>query len=153
VAAVAELGSLGDFHVMALFALIFFVVALILIGVGIVVGVVVCCIAAVLVALGILSSSVVIGLLTRRPVAGVRAFLLQCALLGGIPSGILCAWLVHYTLAAAGPGWLISFYGAVGGAVAAVVIALLLDFVFRRLHRWGTAKLGATRREIAPPST
>lgn len=114
---------------------------MILIGVGIAVGVVACCVADVLVVLGVLSSSVIVGLITRRPVAGVRTFLLECALLAGIPSGILCAWLVHYTIAAAGPGWLISIYGAIGGAVAGLVIALLLDFTFRRLHRWGTTKL------------
>jgi hypothetical protein len=55
---------------MALFALMFLVVALILIGVGIVAGFLACCIAAVLLGVGIISSSVVIGLLTRRPVAG-----------------------------------------------------------------------------------
>jgi hypothetical protein len=127
---------------MALFGLMFLVVVLILIGVGIVVGVVACCIAAVLFAVGILSSSVVVGLLTRRPVAGIRAFLLQCAILAGIPSGIVCAWLAHSISSAAGPGWLISFYGALGGAPAGLVIALLLDFLFRRLHRWASAKLG-----------
>jgi hypothetical protein len=127
---------------MELFGLIFLVVALILIGVGIVVGFVACCIAAVLFAVGILSSSVVVGLLTRRPAAGFRAFVLQCAILGGIPSGILCAWLAHSILSAAGPGWLISLYGALGGAVAGIVIALSLDFVFRRLHRWASAKFG-----------
>lgn len=133
---------------MALFALMFLVVALILIGVGIVVGLVACCIAAVLLGVGIISSSVVIGLLTRRPVAGVRAFLLQCALLAGIPSGILCAWLAHSIWSAAGPGWLISLYGAVAG----LVIALLLDFIFRRLHRRASAKLsGDTRHEIVTP--
>jgi hypothetical protein len=139
---------------MALFGLIFLVVALILIGVGIVVGAIVSAVAAALVALGVVSSSLVAGLLTRRPIIGVRAFLLQCALLAGIPSGILCAWLVHYTVAAAGPGWLISLYGALGGSVAGVVIALLLDFVFRRLHHWGTARLsGRTRREITTQVT
>jgi hypothetical protein len=137
---------------MALFGLMFLVVALILIGIGIVVGVVACCIAAVLLAVGILSSSVVVGLLTRRPVAGMRAFLLQCAILAGIPSGILCAWLARAILSAAGPVWLISFYGALGGAVAGLVIALLLDFLFRRMHRWASAKLGRERRDevIAP---
>ncbi|HKP03760.1 MAG TPA: hypothetical protein VJU77_10435 [Chthoniobacterales bacterium] len=137
---------------MALFALIFLIVALILIGVGIVVGVVVCGIAAALVAVGVLSSSVVVGLLTRKPVAGARAFLLQCALLTGIPSGILCAWLVHYLLEAAGPAWLISLYGALGGAAAGAVVAFLLDFAFRRLHAWATAKFSTrTRREIITP--
>ena len=126
---------------MALFGLIFLVVALILIGVGIVVGVVVCAVAAALVALGVLSSSVVVGLLTRRPIAGVRTFLVQCALLAGVPSGILCAWIVHYTMSAAGEGWLICLYGAIGGAAAGIVIALLLDFTFRRFHTWASAKL------------
>jgi hypothetical protein len=138
---------------MALFALMFLVVALILIGVGIVAGFLACCIAAILLGVGIISSSVVIGLLTRRPVAGVRAFLLQCALLAGIPSGILCAWLAHSIWAAAGPGWLISLYGALGGAVAGLVIALLLDFTFRRLRRWASAKLGRDpRHEIVTPN-
>lgn len=123
----------------------FLVVALILIGVGIVVGLVACGIAAVLFAVGILSSSVVVGLLTRRPAAGVRAFLLQCAILAGIPAGILCAWLAHSILSAAGPGWLISLYGGLGGAVAGVVIALLLDFIIRRLHGWASAKMGRER--------
>jgi hypothetical protein len=137
---------------MALFALVFLIVALILIGVGIVAGLVVCCIAAVLLAVGILSSSVVIGLLSRRPSAGVRAFLLQCALLAGIPSGILCASLAHSIFSAAGGGWLISLYGALGGAVAGLVIALLLDFIFRRLHAWASSKLAKeTRREIVTP--
>ena len=58
---------------MAVFGLMFLVVALILIGIGIVVGLVACCIAGVLFAVGILSSSVVVGLLTRRPAAGIRA--------------------------------------------------------------------------------
>jgi len=137
---------------MALFALFFLVVALILIGVGIVVGFVACCIAAVLFAVGSLSSSLVIGLLTRRPAAGIRAFLLQCAVVAGVPSGILCAWLAHYISSAAGPGWLISLYGALGGAAAGVVIALLLDFILRRLHRWASAKLGREpRHEIVTP--
>jgi hypothetical protein len=131
---------------MALFGLIFLVVALILIGVGIVVGFVACCITAGLFAIGALSSSVIVGLITRRPVAGIRAFLLQCALLAGIPAGILCAWVAHSILSAAGPGWLISLYGALGGAVAGLVIALLLDFIFRRSHRWASARLGRDPR-------
>lgn len=54
---------------MALFCLVFFVVALILIGVGFAVGVVGCCMAAILVGVGVLSSSVLIALINRRPSA------------------------------------------------------------------------------------
>ena len=137
---------------MALFGLMFLVVALILIGVGIAVGLIACGVATVLFALGILSSSVVVGVLSRRPSAGVRAFVLQCSLVAGIPAGIVCAWIAHYILSASGSGWLISLYGALGGAAAGLIIALLLDFIFRRLHGWASAKLGReTRHEIAPP--
>src|SRR5262245_57939789 len=137
---------------MALFGLIFLFVMLVLIGIGIVLGLVACAIAAVLVAVGMLSSSVVVGILARRTSAGVRAFLLQLALLLGIPSGVLCAWLAHWIFSAPASVWLISLYGALGGAVAGVILAFLLDFVFRRLHRWASAKISSTtRREIATP--
>lgn len=138
---------------MEFFGLIFLFVMLILIGVGIAAGLVACLIAAVLVAVGVLSSSVVIGLVARRSSAGVRAFLFQCALLLGIPSGVLCAWLAHWTFSAPASVWLISFYGALGGAVAGVVLALLLDLVFRRLHRWASAKIsGAAQHELSTPA-
>ena len=137
---------------MALFGLIFLFVMLVLIGVGIAAGLVACVITAVLVGVGMLSSSVVIGLLARRTSAGVRAFLLQLALLLGVPSGILCAWLAHWIFSAPASVWLISLYGAMGGALAGVILALLLDFIFRRLHRWASAKISSsTHREIATP--
>ncbi len=137
---------------MALFGLIFLFVMLVLIGVGIAAGLVVCVIAAVLVSVGMVSSSVVVGLLARRTSAGVRAFLLQFALLLGIPSGVLCAWLAHWIFSAPASVWLISLYGAMGGAVTGVALALLLDFIFRRLHSWASAKISsATRHDIATP--
>ena len=137
---------------MELFGLIFLVVALILIGVGAVIGLIACTIAALLAGVGVLSSSMVIGFVTRRPLAGVRAFVLQCALIAGVPSGILCAWLLHSVFAAAGPGWLISFYGALGGAAAGLIIALSLDFVFRRLHRWASGRLKQNASVTIPPA-
>ena len=137
---------------MELFGLIFLLVMLVLIGVGIAAGLVASAIAAVLVSIGVVSSSVVIGLLARRTSAGVRAFLLQLAVLLGIPAGVLCAWLAHWILSTPASVWLVSLYGAFGGAVAGVVIALLLDFIFRRLHRWASAKIsGATHRELSTP--
>jgi hypothetical protein len=135
---------------MALFALVFLVVALILIGVGIVVGLVVCGVTAILIGVGILSSSVVVGLFRRSSAAGVRAFLLQCGILAGAAAGILCTWLTHAIFEAYGSGWLVFLYGALGGAVAGIIIALLIDFIYRRLHTWAAAKLApATRRRVA----
>jgi hypothetical protein len=127
-------------------------VALILIGVGVMVGLVACVVAAILLGIGILSSSVAVGVLSRRPAVGVRLFLLQCALLAGIPSGILCAFLAHSIFAAYGSGWIVLLYGALGGAVAGLTIALLVDFIFRRLHSWASARLSSkTRRELTAP--
>ncbi len=137
---------------MALFGLIFLFVMLVLIGIGIAVGLAACVIATVLVGVGMLSASVVVGLLARRTSAGVRAFLLQLALLLGVPSGVLCAWLAHWIFSAPANVWLISLYGAIGGAVAGVILALLLDFIFRRLHSWASAKISsATHHDIATP--
>jgi hypothetical protein len=131
---------------MALFGLVFLVVALILIGVGIVLGLVACGIAAVLVAVGVVSSSVVVGLFRRSSASGVRAFLLQCGILAGIPAGILCAWLAHSIFEAYGSGWLVFLYGALGGALGGVIIALLVDFIYRRVHTWASAKLALVTR-------
>jgi hypothetical protein len=126
---------------MALFGLVFLVVALILIGVGIVVGLIACGVAAVLLGVGIVSSSVVVALFSRSSLAGIRALLLQCGVLAGIPAGIVCAWLAHSIFEAYDSSWLVFFYGALGGVVSGVIIALLVDFIFWRLHKWAAAKL------------
>lgn len=131
---------------MALFALVFFVVALILIGVGIVVGLVACGLAAALVAVGIVSSSVVAGIFSRSPATGVRVFLLQCGVVAGVPAGMVCSWLAQSVFEAYGGSWLLIFYGALGGALGGLVIALLVDFVYRRLHTWAVAKLASVAR-------
>lgn len=131
---------------MALFGLVFLVVALILIGVGIVVGLVACAVGAGLVGVGVVSSSVVIGLFSRSSSAGIRAFLLQCGVIAGIPAGILCAWLAYSIFQSYGTGWVVLLYGALGGAVGGIVIALLVDFIYRRIHVWTATKLAHAKR-------
>jgi len=134
---------------MALFGLVFLGVALILIGAGFAIGLVACCFAAILVGVGVLSSSVLIGLLSRRPSAGVRAFLLQCGILAGAPAGAVCAWLAYSIFKSYGSSWVILLYGALGGAVVGIIIALLLDFISRRLHKWASARLGMEKSRAA----
>ena len=126
---------------MALFGLVFLVVALVLIGIGIAVGLVACGIASVLLGLGVISSSFVIGLRSGRPAVGVRAFLLQCGILAGIPAGAVCAWLAQSFFAAYGSGWPVLVYGALGGAFAGILVALSLDFISRRLRLWASAPI------------
>jgi hypothetical protein len=134
---------------MALFGLVFLVVALVLIGVGLAIGLVACCIAAMLVALGVLSSSVLVGLLSHRPSVGFRAFLLQCGVLAGAPAGAVCAWLAHSIFASYGSDWLILVYGALGGALTGIGIALLLAFISDRVQRWARARLGSGKSRAA----
>jgi hypothetical protein len=127
--------------IMALLALVFLVVSLVLIGVGVAVGLVASVLAMALVGIGVLSASFVVGIRTGRAASGIRAFLLQCGVLAGIPAGAVCAWLAQAFFAAYGTGWLVLVYGALGGAVAGVVVAFLLDFVSRRLHVWASARV------------
>jgi hypothetical protein len=114
--------------------LILLLVMLVLIGVGIAVGLFACVIAAVLVTLGVVSSSVALGFFTKRPQAAVRAFLLQCGVLAGIPAGAVTAWLGRALLEKADPSWMVAVYGSIGGAFAGALLALLLDFIFRHTH-------------------
>jgi hypothetical protein len=125
---------------MALFGLVFLVVALVLIGIGVAIGLVACAVAAALLGLGVISSSVFIGARSGRPATGVRAFLLQCGLLAGVPAGAVCAYLAKSLFEAFGNDWRVFVYGGIGGGVAGVIVALLLDFASRRLANWAAAR-------------
>ncbi len=116
--------------------LIALLVMVVLIGVGIGIGLVACAIAAGLAMLGVVSSSVALGFLTKRPATAVRALLLQCGILAGIPAGAVTAWVGRTVLENVDESWMIAVYGGIGGAFAGALLALLLDFIFRRTHAW-----------------
>jgi hypothetical protein len=134
---------------MEIVSLLFCIVVLILIGVGFAIGLVACVLAAVLLGLGVISSSFVIGLWSGRPSAAMRAFLIQCGVLAGIPAGAACAWLAKTLVAEASSEWVVLFSGALAGATAGVAIALMLDFVFRRMHAWGSSRF-LSARQVQP---
>ncbi len=131
---------------MFLFSLIFFTVMLLLVGAGIAIGLVVCLITAALLGLGVLSSSLFLGLRSGHFSVGFRALLLQCGLLAGIPSGMFCVWLVQTFMEAYGNGWPVLFYGALGGMAGGVIVALFLDFIARRFQSWASARLPSLPR-------
>lgn len=116
--------------------LILLFVMLVLIGICIAVGLFACAIAAALVTLGVISSSVALGFFTKRPATAVRAFLLQCGVLAGIPAGAVTAWVGRAFLEKVDQSWMVAVYGGIGGALAGALLALLLDFIFRRTHAW-----------------
>lgn len=143
---------------MAIAALIAFVVVLILIGIGIAIGLVACALLAALIGLGVISSSFIVGLRSGRPADGIRVFLLQCGMIAGIPAGAVCAWLAA-TLSRELEGtidWPVIVFGGLGGALAGIVVALCLDHISRRLHRWALDRLpltGPKRDPILPSET
>lgn len=111
------------------FALVGICIVLFLVGVGIVVAAVVAISAAILVALGIVSSAAFVGILRRRFSSGLRAFHYQLFAVATIPAGIGALWvgshfftthLRHRDILAIG-----SLAGICGG--------LLLAFAFDRL--------------------
>ncbi len=116
--------------------LIMLLVMVVLIGAGIGIGLFACAIAAGLAMLGVVSSSVALGFLTKRPATAVRALLLQCGILAGIPAGAVTAWVGRTVLEHVDESWMIAVYGGIGGAFAGALLALLLDFIFRRTHAW-----------------
>ena len=116
--------------------LIAMVVMIVLIGVGIGIGLFACLIAMALGMLGVVSSSVALGFFTKRPATAVRALLLQCGVLAGIPAGAITAWVGRALLEKVDASWMIAVYGGIGGAFAGALLALLLDFIFRRTHAW-----------------
>lgn len=116
--------------------LIMLLVMVVLIGAGIGIGLFACAIAAGLAMLGVVSSSVALGFVTKRPATAVRALLLQCGILAGIPAGAVTAWVGRTVLEHVDESWMIAVYGGIGGAFAGAMLALLLDFIFRRTHAW-----------------
>ena len=98
-----------------------------------------------LLALGVVSSSLFVGVRSGRPAAGFRFFLMQCGLWAGLPTGALCAWLAQSFFETYGSGWPVLAYGAAGGALAGLVVALLLDFLSRRFTAWAATRFSSRR--------
>lgn len=120
---------------MALFGIIFLFVMLVLVGIGIAIGAFVAALTFVLISLGVVSSSVVVGIRRRSAHAGVRTFLLLCGVLGGIPCGMFCAWFAVSFMQAAGADAKIFLYGGLSGAIGGLLVAYLFDYILRNSAR------------------
>jgi hypothetical protein len=135
---------------MSFFSILAVVVMLVLVGVGIVLGVVAVALTFALVAAGVVSSSVMIGVWRGQAQAGLRALLLQLGVLGGIPAGMLCAWVGTTLWKEIDSALVVTLVaGGLAGALGGVVVALMFDFVAGRVQRWLGARLeGAKVREL-----
>jgi hypothetical protein len=120
-----------------LFAALFFgAVILVLVGIGIIIGLVCVACAAVLIAVGVVSSSALIAILRRRFSAGFRALHYQVLALIAMPCGIGALWLGcalfgfhlrHRYILAIG-----SAIGILAGISIAYILDLFVRFVYRR---------------------
>jgi hypothetical protein len=112
------------------------VVFVLLLGIGLALGIVLCAVAGALAAFGILSSSVAIGFIRRSPASGVRALIIQVGALGGIPCGIgaacLVSWLAHSQWSMTARLLVGGFCGLIGG----IVVAWLFNFVWSKIAAW-----------------
>jgi hypothetical protein len=128
--------------------IVFFLVVLVLVGAGFALGMVACILGLLLLGMGAVSSSFLIGLCSRSSTDGIRALVLQCCVLAGIPAGATCAFLGQAFLSQTPVGWDTLICGASGGALAGLIVALMLDQLSRRLHRWALDRIKPSREGI-----
>ncbi len=135
---------------LGILALFVFAVILVLIGAGIVMALALLALAAlaalagaVLVGLGVVSTSVLVGFAERRLSAGFTALALQVGALAGLPFGIGGFWLVQRLLdLRLGLGW-VALGGAVCGALSGAAVGLLFALACARVVLWGRGRLQA----------
>jgi hypothetical protein len=100
-------------------------IALVVIGVGIAIGLITCLAVSLLASVGVISTSVLVGLWQRRALAGFQALLVQCGVALGAPAGAVLAWgVAHVWPMFSGVGRVL-IAGSIGGAIGGLVIGWL----------------------------
>jgi hypothetical protein len=112
--------------------------ALTIVGISFAVGLMACAALVVLVSLGVVSSSVIVGFWKRRTLAGVHAFFVQCGVLAGAPTGAVCAWVISRMWPSVQGDWHVLLAGSFGGAAGGLLIAWLASTAAAHIakHAW-----------------
>lgn len=125
---------------MFVFSLIFLVVALLLIGIGVAIGIGLLLATGAAVTAGIVSTSVVCGVLRRRVTTGMRVFFYQASLVAGVCAGVTVSWLVsavwNLQLSPEGIVLIGALSGASVGLVFGVAHSWLLECAAQGVQRW-----------------
>ena len=116
-------------------ALFIVAVLLVLIGIGIVIGLVCAACAAAFVALGIVSSSALVAILRRRFSAGFRALHYQLLAVIALPCGIGVLWLGSALFEFHLRHRYVLLIGSAIGIMAGICIAFILDRFVRFAYR------------------
>jgi hypothetical protein len=113
-------------------------VALLLIGVGVAIGLIACLALAALTSVGVVSTSVLVGCWKRQVLAGLQVLFVQCGVLMGAPVGAVLAWGAWHLWPMINGEWRVLAAGAVGGAGGGLVIAWLASAAAEGLarHTW-----------------
>ena len=112
------------------------VTSLAVIGLGAVVAATACLILALILALGLLSTSTLIGIIQRSPPAGFRAFFVQLGILLGGFSGALLAWLICLITGAVWKPSTIVIIGGGTGAALGLAMACIFNLAWGKLSQF-----------------
>ncbi len=144
------LGPLAFLGVLLLMCAVF----LILVGIGIVLGMFLVAGLMGLIAVGVVTSSTLVGLATKRPKAGVRALLLQTGALTGGALGTGVAILLYYfgdlltTEWSPPPVVFAAATGALAGVLAGLLLAIGFHLLGERIYRVAAEAIERRRAEV-----
>ena len=117
---------------LGLFALLMVIIMLMLVGAGAALAFLAACIVGLLAMLGILTTSTLAGIFSRRPRTAVKAFFLQLGSALGLPAGgglaMLAAWIFKFKF----PAWAVISTGAALGIAGGFLLAWLFNIVWDR---------------------
>ncbi|HEX2617898.1 MAG TPA: hypothetical protein VHL57_10170 [Flavobacteriales bacterium] len=113
-------------------------IALLIIGVGVAIGLIASLALAVLTSVGVVSISILVACWKRQMLAGLQVFFVQCGVLMGAPAGAMLAWGAWHLWPMINGEWRVLAAGAVGGAGGGLVIAWLASAAAEGLarHTW-----------------
>lgn len=116
---------------LAVFALAFILLMLAVLGIGMVIGAVLIGGLALLTLMGIISTSVLVGLVQRRPGPVLSAFLGQLGAAIGAFCGVVLAWIVLFLVEWPLDFWLTTGIGVISGLAGGAVVGMLASLVLR----------------------
>jgi len=138
---------------LAVFALLFVLLMVAVLGAGMVIAAALIGGLAFLTLMGIASSSVLVGFIQRRPGPALSAFLTQlCAAIGTI-CGIMVVWIILFVTEWPLNFWPVTGVGAFSGLLGGAMVGLPASLGLRWIYSWVMARLQARRERGATDGT
>jgi len=125
--------------------LFFALMMIVMLGVGIVLGITLVVVSLVLagvlmllIMVGVVSTSSLVGFLSRRRGPAVTALFTQVGAVAGTPIGVIGFWLFRQlaNLSQISQTWIV-IGGGIGGLLSGAIVGWLFSLVCRHIYRWG----------------